>query len=185
MTSPTAAADTVCPRSVDDIGDAHVVLVGLMGSGKTTVGNLVAERLGRELVDSDRRIETLTGRAVKEILAADGVEALRRHEADALFDALADDTPSVIAAAGGVVLDAGHRRRLAAAGALVVWLDADPRSLASRTITGAHRPWLDDDPVGTLQHMHDERKPWYAEVASVTVTVDDLTPEEIADRIVS
>jgi shikimate kinase len=185
VTDPTRAADTVRPRSADGIGDTHVVLVGLMGSGKTTVGNLVADRLGRELIDSDGRIETLTGRTVKEILAADGVEALRRHEADALFDALADGTPSVITAAAGVVLDAEHRRRLVAAGALVVWLDADPRSSALRALTGEHRPWLDDDPVGTLQHMHDERKPWYAEVASMTVTVDDLTPEQIADRIVS
>jgi len=185
VNDPGSAVAAGRRRSVDDIGGVHVVLVGLMGAGKTTVGNVLAARLGRELVDSDTRIESLTGRTVKEILAADGVEALRRHESDALFDALADGTPRVIAAAGGVVLDPAHRGRLAAAGALVVWLDADPRLLASRTLTSEHRPWLDDDPVGTLERMHHERRPLYGEVASVTVTVDGLTPEQIADRIVS
>ncbi len=185
MNDRTAAGLSGRHPSVGGIGGVHVVLVGLMGAGKTTVGNVVAARLGRELVDSDMRIEERTGRTVKEILAADGVEALRRHESDALFDALADGTPRVIAAAGGVVLDPAHRRRLTASGAFVVWLDADPRLLAPRTLTRKHRPWLDDDPVGTLDRMHRERSPLYDEVASLIVTVDGLTPEQIADRIVS
>ena len=171
-------------RFAGDIGDIHVVLVGLMGAGKSTVGNVVAARLGRELVDSDTRIEGRAGRTVKEILAANGVEALRRHESDALFDALAEGTPRVIAAAGGVVLDPAHRRRLIRSGAFVVWLDADPRLLVPRALTRTHRPWLDDDPVGTLDRMHRERSPLYGEVASLIVTVDGLTPEQIADRIV-
>ena len=163
--------------------DRHLVLVGLMGVGKTTVGAILAQRLGRELVDSDLRIEALTGRTVKEILAEGGVEALRRHEADALFDALDDDEPRVIAAAGGVVLDAGHRRRIVDADADVVWLTADPDLLAPRTATRGHRPWLDDDPVGTLHRMDVERAPLYREVAGHTVAVDGLTPQQVADRV--
>ena len=136
----------------------HLVLVGLMGVGKTTVGRVLAERLGRELVDSDERIEALTGRTVKQILAEGGVIELRRREADALFDALDDAEPRVIAAAGGVVLDRAHRKRLLAADADVVWLTGDPALLGPRTATRDHRPWLDDDPVGTLQRMYDERR---------------------------
>jgi shikimate kinase len=163
----------------------HVVLVGLMGVGKTTIGEVLARRMDRELVDSDKRIERLTGRTVKQILADQGVDALRRHEAAALFDALDDREPRVIAAAGGIVLDADHRRRLADSGADVVWLTGDPAVLALRTETGEHRPWLEEDPVGTLQRMHSEREHLYREVADRVVDVDGATPDEIADRILA
>ncbi len=163
----------------------HLVLVGLMGVGKTTVGSVLAQRLGRELVDSDLRIEARTGRTVKQILDEDGLEEMRRQEAAALFDALDDEAPRVIAAAAGVVLDPGNRRRLADADADVIWLTADPTLLAPRTATRGHRPWLEDDPVGTLRRMQDEREPLYREVADRTVAVDGLTPEQIVDRILA
>ena len=163
----------------------HLVLIGLMGVGKTTVGLVLAQRLGRELVDSDLRIEARTGRTVKQILDEDGLEEMRRQEAAALFDALDDQQPRVIAAAAGVVLDGENRRRLKAADADVVWLTADPTVLAPRTATRAHRPWLDDDPVGTLRDMQDERESLYRDVADQIVSVDGLTPDEVADRIVA
>jgi shikimate kinase len=163
----------------------HLVLVGLMGVGKTTVGEVVARRLGRELVDSDLRIEALTGRTVKQILEEDGVAEMRKQEAAALFDALDDVEPRVIAAAAGVVLDAHDRERLKAADADVVWLTADPELLAPRTATRGHRPWLDGDAVGTLRRMDDEREPLYREVADRTVAVDGLTPDEVADRVLA
>ena len=163
----------------------HLVLVGLMGVGKTTVGSVLAQRLGRELVDSDLRIEARTGRTVKQILDEDGLEEMRRQEAAALFDALDDEAPRVIAAAAGVVLDPVNRRRLADADADVIWLTADPTFLAPRTATRGHRPWLEDDPVGTLRRMQDEREPLYREVADRTVAVDGLTPEQLVDRILA
>ena len=156
-----------------------------MGVGKTTVGKVLAARMGRRLIDSDERIEALTERTVKQILADDGVAELRRMEAHALFDALDDDEPRVIAAAAGVVLDPAHRRRLVEADADVVWLIADPATLAPRTLTRAHRPWLDDDPIGTLQKMQADRDDLYREVADRSVVVDGLTPDQIADRIVA
>jgi shikimate kinase len=163
----------------------HLVLVGLMGVGKTTVGRVLAARLGRELVDSDARIEALTGRTVKRILADDGLGAMRGYEADALFDALDDEEPRVIAAAAGVVLDPVNRERLEEADADVVWLIADPATLAPRTASRGHRPWLDDDPVGTLAKMQAERDAFYREVADRSIVVDGLTPHEIADRILA
>jgi shikimate kinase len=163
----------------------HLVLVGLMGVGKTTVGQIVAERLGRELVDSDLRIEALTGRTVKQILAEGGVGELRRHEAEALFDALDDVEPRVIAAAGGVVLDEDDRRRLVDADADIVWLTGDPTVLGPRTTSRDHRPWLEGDPVGTLQRMYDEREPLYREVADHLVSVDGLTPARVADAVLA
>ena len=165
----------------------HVVLMGLMGVGKTTVGRLLAERLGRQLVDSHMRIEALTGRTVRQILAEEGVDALRRNEADALFSALDDTEPRVIAAAAGVVLDPDHVTRLEAARAAgqarIVWLDADPALLAPRTATRQHRPWLEDDPVGTLIGMRAEREHLYRGLADTVVDVAGLTPDEVADAV--
>ena len=169
----------------NDLLGRHLVLVGLMGAGKTTVGRVLARRLDRELIDSDLRIEASTGRTVKQILADEGVDELRRHEGAALTDALGERTAAVIAAAGGVVLDAVHRDRLARSDTFVVWLDADPSSLGLRTLSREHRPWLDDDPAATLQRMYDEREQLYREVADAIVVVSGLTPEEIADRIVA
>jgi shikimate kinase len=163
----------------------HLVLVGLMGVGKTTVGAVIAQRLHRSLFDSDLTIEAATSRTVKEILAEGGVAELRRHEAHALFDALAEDEPGVIAAAAGVVLDDEHRDALKLADADVVWLTADPVVLAPRTAGREHRPWLDDDPVGTLRRMEREREPLYRDVADRVVAIDGLTPDEIADRILT
>ena len=105
----------------------HVVLVGLMGSGKTTTGRILARRLRRPLFDSDQLVEARTGRTVREIFEADGEDAYRTLETAALLDALAEPEPAVIAAAGGVVIREENRRALRDAGALVVWLQGRPR----------------------------------------------------------
>ena len=88
----------------------HVVLVGMMGTGKTTVGRLLADRLGRPFFDSDEMVEARTGHTVAELFAASGESGFRSEESAALADGLADPIPSVIAAAGGVVLDPTNRR---------------------------------------------------------------------------
>ena len=117
------------------------MLVGMMGSGKTTVGRLVAQRLGRRFVDSDEQVEARAGRTVREIFEAEGEAAFRALEAGALAEALAAPEPAVVAAAGGVVLDPGNRRALREA-ATVVWLRAGPGVLASRAGSRrASRSW--------------------------------------------
>jgi shikimate kinase len=173
-------------RSVDAVGipaDQHLVLVGLMGSGKTTVGRLAAERLGRQVIDSDAVIERLTGRTVREIFATDGEEAFRAFETAALLDALASPEPAVIAAAGGVVLREENRVALKRANAKVVWLCATPALLVERAATGGHRPLLDDDPAGTLQRMHTQREKLYREVADAIVVVDNRTPADVVEAV--
>lgn len=171
----------------------HLVLIGLMGVGKTTVGRRVAALLDRTFVDSDLLIEATTGRTVKQILADDGVETLRTVEAAALFEALAMTEPTVVGCAAGVVLDPANVARICAAreagDAHVVWLVGDPAVLAKRTHTRGHRPWLDDDPAGTLASMHAERAPLYEQIADLVVDVTpgglpgdpDLTAEAITD----
>lgn len=165
-------------------GARHLVLVGLMGAGKSTVGQHAAAELGWPLVDSDLVIEAQTGRSVREIWLTDGEPAFRALEADALRIALLRDEPTVIAAAGGVVLSPCNRRALNESDAVVVWLDADTATLVGRAGRGAHRPLLDDDPESTLRAMAAARRSLYREVADVVVDVGGRTIEEIAADVV-
>jgi 5-deoxy-5-amino-3-dehydroquinate synthase len=158
------------------------VLIGMMGSGKTTVGRAVAARLGRRFLDSDAEIEARTGRTVAEIWAAEGEAAFRRLESEVLAEALAADEPAVVAAAGGVVLDPANRDRLRRAGT-VVWLRADPATLARRVRKGDHRPLLDSGPAEALARLAAERRDLYAELADVVVDVDGLSTDEVIERV--
>jgi shikimate kinase len=161
----------------------HLVLVGMMGAGKSTVGRIVAHRLERPFLDSDQVIEERTGRTVREIFATAGEQAFRDLETAVLAEALASEEPSVIAAAGGVVLSPQNRELLRAGDARVVWLLADPSLLLDRVRSGMHRPLLDDDPAATLQRMWDEREPLYREVADAIVSVDHRTVADVVEAV--
>lgn len=157
-----------------------------MATGKSTVGRLVAAALERPLVDSDDQVEAMTGRTVREIWQDDGEPAFRRLETAALTEALADITPSVVAAAGGVVLAEENRLLLSADHVEVVWLRASPETLVARVREAGdgHRPLLDDDPEGMLERMEAERRALYDAVADRVVDVDERTPEEVAALVV-
>ncbi len=125
---------------------SRVLLVGMMGAGKTTTGRLVAGHLGWAYRDSDADVEAETGLSVPELFAQQGEEAFRRAEADVLARACADPTPAVISVAGGAVLRPENRALIARSGT-VVWLRARPETLAARVGEGVGRPLLDDDPA--------------------------------------
>jgi shikimate kinase len=155
----------------------------MMGVGKSTVGRMVAAALDRPLFDSDEMIEERTGRTVREIWSADGEAAFRSLETDTLLEALAEPEPSVIAAAGGVVLSERNREALRSADAHVVWLLADVDVLLERVRSGGHRPLLDDDPEGTLRRMHVDRAALYQDVADAIVSVDHRSANEVAKAV--
>lgn len=155
----------------------------MMGAGKTSVGRVLAERLDRVLLDSDEMVEARTGRTVREIWAAEGEPAFRAVESEVLADALAAPEPSVVAAAGGIVLSERNRDTLRESGAHVVWLLADVDVLLTRVRNGMHRPLLDDDPEGTLRQMYERRSPLYQEVADAIVSVDGRTVHEVANAV--
>lgn len=159
-----------------------MVLVGMMGTGKSTVGQRLAELLERPFVDSDEQVEASTGRTVREIFEAEGEAAFRRCEAKALAEAVGRSTPSVLAAAGGVVLDPANRALLAGAGT-VVWLTARPEVLAERVKGGEHRPLLADDPLGVLRRLSREREVLYREVADHVIDVATVDAEAVAHQI--
>ena len=165
--------------------DQHLVLVGLMAVGKTTVARAAAEQLARPLFDSDEMIEARTGRTVRQIFVDEGEPAFRVLETEVLNTALASAQPAVIAAAGGVVMSDSNRAALKAANAKVVWLRAEPATLMERIGGGTHRPALDGDPAGTLQRMVHEREALYREVADEIVCVDDLSVDQVVEAVLS
>jgi shikimate kinase len=162
----------------------RLVLVGMMGAGKTTVGRELAGRLGWRFLDSDQLVESSTGSTVAELFAIQGEAAFRAVESRVLAESLTGDGPAVVSAAGGVVLAAGNRELLATAGA-VVWLRAEPNTLAARVGAGRGRPLLDEDPARTLAELDAVRRPLYGEVAHVIVDVDELEPSMVVDRILA
>ena len=166
---------------------SKVVLIGMMGAGKSLVGSMVAARLGWPRLDSDQQIEHRTGTTVAQIFAERGEAAFRAEEAQALAEAVTSEGPLVVSVAGGAVLSADNRRLLRQAG-VVVWLRADVVTLARRLQPGAggdHRPLLAGDRVARLTLLYAERRPYYQELADVVVDVDDLTPGEVADQVVA
>jgi shikimate kinase len=162
----------------------HVFIIGMMGCGKTTVGRLVAERLGWRHLDSDEQVGRETGQTIPEILAHRGEAAFRAAEARALAAAAVSDTPTVVSVAGGAVLDPDNRHVLRRGG-VVVWLRARMETLAQRVGDGAGRPLLGDDPGAALRRLYAQRRPVYEELAQVVVDVDRLEPATVADRVLA
>jgi shikimate kinase len=154
------------------------VLVGLSGTGKTSVGRRIAAVLHRPFVDADEEIEERTGRTVRGIFEADGEPAFRELEAKVMADLLAAPEACVIAAGGGAVVTESTRKLLQQPDVFVVWLTATPEFLASRTAKKAHRPLLDGDSVAALRRLADERAAWYEEVADVAFDVQPALREK-------
>lgn len=163
---------------------SRVLLVGMMGAGKSTIGAVLAERLGWPYLDSDSEIIRTTGSTVPEIFAARGEPAFRAEEARVLAEATSSDGPVIVAVAGGAVLDPDNRRRIKQAG-VVVWLRAEVSTLAARVGTGVGRPLLDYDPRTALGRLYAERQDLYAGLADITVDVDEQAPEAVADRVIA
>jgi shikimate kinase len=162
----------------------RLLLVGMMGAGKTTVGQLAAARLGWKFFDSDAQVRAATGRTVPEIFAEEGEAAFRAEESRVLADAVADPDPVVISVAGGAVLSEANRALLASSG-VVVWLRADPATLGSRVGRGEGRPLIGDDPVESLRSLDQVRRPLYASIAHLVIDVDDLAPEAVVQRVLA
>jgi len=157
--------------------DQHIVLVGMMGTGKTTVGEALAARLGRDFADTDQLVELATKQSVRDIFESEGEEEFRRLEGVLLHHALASIEPGVIACGGGAVTTQGSRRLLRNGRGYVVWLRGAPLTLVERLAGSSDRPLLDGDATANLQRLADERAPWYVDVDARPVgsIVDEIT----------
>jgi len=156
-----------------------IVLVGFMGAGKTTVGHLIAERLGLPFTDSDEAIEQRAGRSIPQIFAEDGEPAFRALEHQVIAELL-DGPALVLALGGGAAEHPGTRDRLARA--QVVYLQVGYEQAMQRVGGDAGRPLLArPDLAATYQR----RLPRYAEIATLTVSTDGRHPESISEDILA
>lgn len=170
----------------DDVAEAthqRILLLGMMGSGKSSVGHALSRRTGWPFVDNDALVERATGHTARELLARRGESAMRAAETAALETALGLPVPVIAATAAGTILEAENRRRLSKGG-FVVWLAAPAEVLAARAIGAEHRPWLDDDPVGWFRDALEDRSPLYASVADLEVDTAHHSPDEAARLII-
>jgi shikimate kinase len=168
--------------------DRHLVLIGMMGVGKSSVGRRLALRLGRPFVDTDKLVEERAGKSVPEIFADDGEPVFRALEADVVGTVLDSATWAVVAFGGGAVLDP-HTRDRARERALVVWLQASPRELARRVSasqlrSGVARPLLaEGPPEATLGAIAAERDECYRAAAHVLIDTAGRSPGQVATTV--
>lgn len=167
-------------NDMSEVSGPVVVLVGPMGVGKSTVGELLAGRLGVGYRDTDDDIVATVGRTISDIFLEDGEEAFRALEKDAVRAAL-DGHDGVLALGGGAILDADTRELLA--DRPVVYLSMDIDEAVKRTGLNAARPLLLVNPRKQWRELMDARQHLYAEVARATVVTDGRGPEEVADAV--
>lgn len=160
----------------------RVILVGMMGSGKSTLGRLLSEATGWPYVDNDELVRRAHGATPRQLLAERGEDAMRAAESDALVLGLDVPAPAIIGVAAGTILDATDRDRMREGG-IVAWLRADADTLEARAIGAEHRPWLDRDGGHWMRDAVEEREPLYASVAEITVETGSGTPEAAADDL--
>ena len=164
--------------------DVRLLLVGMMGVGKSTVGRALATRTGWPYVDNDELLHGNTGHYGAELLARDGVDALRDAEARVLTETLERTPPLVAGVAAGVVLRPDDRDRIKAGG-FVVWLRARTETLVARIGDDHDRAWLQPDPETALRELAAGRAPLYAEVANLIVDVDDRATDSVTEEILA
>ena len=159
-----------------------LVLVGLMGAGKSCVGRKLAQRLGLPFVDADTEIERAAGQTIEEIFATHGEAAFRAGERR-VIERLLEGPLQVLATGGGAYMDPVTRQRVAEQG-IAIWLKADLDLLVRRTSRKGNRPLLKrGDPREILARLMEQRYPIYAE-ADLTVDSSDAPPDTLVDRIV-
>lgn len=158
----------------------RVILVGPMGVGKSTVGELVAERLGCAYRDTDGDIVAEQGRTIADIFVDEGEPTFRAIEKQAVHRALAG-YDGVLALGGGAILDADTRALLA--GQPVVYLSMDVEEAVKRTGLNTARPLLAVNPRRQWRELMDARRHLYTEVATAVVATDGRTPEEVAQAV--
>jgi len=163
----------------------RVLLLGMMGSGKTSVGQEIAARTGWTYRDNDSLVGEMAGLPTAELLERDGVEALRDAESAALRRAVDDPGPLVAGVAGGVVERPADLELLRTTDALVVYLQAPVEVLIDRVGDGGGRPFLQPDPATALRRLFEGREPRYREVADLVVDTTTGTPADHAAQVLA
>lgn len=179
-------AHPIASQSAKPHGGHAVVLVGLMGAGKTKIGRQLAEAIGRRFIDSDEAIEAITGLTIADIFDLYGEASFRqteRREISRLLDRHNAGESLVLATGGGAFMT-DETRKLIKARAFSVWLRAEPETLAARISNPASRPLLQGgDALDILSELASRRYPIYAE-ADLTITTDGMSLAEAAASVI-
>lgn len=161
----------------------NIVLVGFMATGKTTIGRMLARKLGFEFVDCDAEIEKAEGMKITEIFKQHGEDRFREIET-AYLRSLGERSKLVISTGGGAVTRPANREVLPQLG-YVVWLHTKKRIIFDRVMSNSNRPLVQTaDPMGTIKSLLKVRKPLYKEVADIRVKTHSLTMEETAEGVI-
>jgi shikimate kinase len=164
------------------IGHKPIVLIGMMGAGKTTVGRRLAARLGRHFVDSDEEVEKAAGMSIEDIFAAHGEADFRAGEVKVIARLL-KESGMVLGTGGGAFMNPETRMLIKQTG-VSVWIKADFELLFQRVSRRSNRPLLKTpNPRETLQTLIDARYPTYAE-ADITVVSRDVPQEQVATEVI-
>jgi shikimate kinase len=178
----TSAGASAEAEVVAALGGHSVVLIGMMGAGKSTVGRRLAARLGLPFVDADTEIEAAAGMTIPEIFETHGEAHFRDGEARVIARLL-DNGPHVLATGGGAFMREETRARIAAQG-VSLWLQADADVILRRVKRRADRPLLKTaDPAATIARLIDERHPMY-QTAEITIASRDVPHDKIVDECV-
>jgi shikimate kinase len=157
----------------------NIVLIGLMGSGKSTIGRLAAHHLGFAFVDTDHLIADTARMSIPQIFAREGEPGFRKRETAALRSLMGAQN-TIIATGGGIVTLPENLPLLRQLG-FVVWLNADPATLHQRTAHSHDRPLLRNaDPAGTLRQLLEARGPLYEQACDMKITTDEFSTQEVA-----
>lgn len=156
----------------------RVILIGPMGSGKTTIGSLLAEKLGLNFRDTDHLIEEQEGKTVSQIFLDQGEDAFRAIEKRVLREELLTDG-TVLSLGGGAPISIDAQSALRAISSHIIFLDISLSTVAPRIGFNRDRPLLLNNPRGQWQTLMEARRPIYEAIADATINVDDKSEEEI------
>ena len=178
-----AAATALPAGHPDHLAGRFIVLVGLMGAGKTSLGRRLAKATGLPFVDSDIEIERAAGCSIPEIFERYGEDEFRSGERR-VIERILEGERAIVATGGGAFMDE-HTRALLRAKAIIVWLRADLDTLVRRTKRRNDRPLLKTgDPRDVLRRLMDERYPVYGQ-ADIIIDVEDEPPKETTARLLA
>lgn len=163
------------------VDDTPIVVVGLMGAGKTSVSRLLGKSLGRPVRDSDEYLRERYGATAAEIAEREGTEVLHAREVEHLRAGLAERPAPVIAAASSVLDDPGARAELKPA--LVVWLDATPEFVAEKIAAKPYRPRFGMEPLALATELHERRAAFFEEVTDLRFERPATSKHEVARAV--
>ena len=164
---------------------SKIILVGMMGAGKTTIGKLLSNKLGYDFIDLDKIIEEKSGVKINTIFEIEGESGFRDRELQVLSDSLENDNKVIISTGGGIVTHEKSRAQLIKHKALIIYLKANLQTLCNRLKNDNSRPILNvDDKEQVIERILEEREPYYQDLADMDVNTSNMKSIDVVKLII-